>query len=515
MSTGIHNLREAIRNRNLFPVVGAGFATATAGLPGWSGLLEIGRQFVESQLPNRPSENRLRTLEMFTQSGDLIEGLGYLQKLFANDNEPYYESLNYHGFLNEVFHNVNVESPNLGVAIRALRARILLTTNYDLLLEGLNVTDGRDSATWLNPSSIRQVLRSGSGVIHLHGRYDIPNSVVLSQSDYQRLVSDDDATAIAQAIFHSGVLLFIGSSVEGVEDPHMRRILSEFARMADKTRDEQSPHFALLKGRPTGMEIARLRSLGVEALSYGSSHDDLPKFLTKLCESDEVTIRSQAVRSLSQSTINERSKVTALQHVAEFIRREIFGDRQIRITFAEKEATGQSTILESRYVIPADSTHNVFNYPLSIAAWALIEGRIIAWPSDAGTLCDFDLIERLGKFDKVRQGILSPEAETSPEIVRYVDIASVRSSFDQQDLTLGDFFQDWSARQPRPRYTQFLCLPVPLVETFGNRGTVPEYGVFNIDTIGESPLLDRRSEELLKLAASFAAAICQRFSESE
>ena len=79
------------------------------------------------------------------------------------------------------------------------------TTNYDLLLEQHAVVPGGQSVTWLAPQDIFSLLRGGRGVIHLHGRYDYPKSIILSTVDYERIVRrPEDSVRVAQALFHSG-----------------------------------------------------------------------------------------------------------------------------------------------------------------------------------------------------------------------------------------------------------------------------------------------------------------------
>jgi hypothetical protein len=510
MTVGVEYLRDALRNRNLIPVVGAGFTQATAGLPSWPGLLTLALSYIRTELTTKPPLKQMRALEALERSGSLLEAFNFVQKLLSDGEHAHFDSMDYQGFLNEVFHDVQPTAPQLATSLRELQSRLVLTTNYDLLLEQLQVSIGNESITWLSPASIRSALRSGSGVIHIHGRYDLPSSVILSQTDYQRLVNDDDSTAISEAIFHSGVLLFVGSSVDGISDPHMGKILKEFARMADKTRGEEAPHVALVSGRPSGKEIARLRSLGIDAISYGT-HADLPGFLTSLASRERITIASNSVRTLAQSIANARDRGSGLRDVAEFIRREVYPGRNVRISFAEKATKSGKPLLETRHVTPPESTHNVFNYPVSIAAWSLVEGRIIAWPDDVDSKCDFDLIDRLRKRPDLDDAMASSDLEQAPEIARYVDLDKIRASYKSDTLVLGDFFQDWANRQPRPRYDQFVCVPVPLLESFGNRDHPEEFGVFNIDSLGGAPLRDGRSEELLKLASSFAYVICQRF----
>ena len=309
-------------------------------------------------------------------------------------------------------------------------------------------------------------------------------------------------------MFHSGILLFIASSVGGLNDPHIGRILAEFSRLSDQTNGEDSPHVALMPGRLSGTEIVKLRRLGVEAVSYGNHYEDLPAFLTSITERERITVSSLEVRTLAQAVVKAEDRAAAMAQIADFIKREIFRGREVRITFCEKVINGSDEArLEAKYVMPGNATHNVFNYPLSIAAWSLIEGRIIAWPEDHAVACNFDIVDRLRRLGRVIELMASPKVEAVPEISRYVDLGLVRDAFQKRTLSLGDFFQDWSAGQPNPRYDRFICVPVPIVESFGNREEVPEYGVFNIDALGGGPLLDHRTEELLKLASSIAALV--------
>ena len=286
-------------------------------------------------------------------------------------------------------------------------------------------------------------------------------------------MDDRDATAVAQAAFNSGVLLFIASSVGGLGDPHMGRILTEFARISDRSQGEQSPHIALVRGRLSGEEIARMRRLGIEAISFGDNYDDLPGFLQRIVERERITVGCHTLRSLTQALGKAETKDSALGLIADFVRQEVYRGRDTRITFCEKLASDSAAYLEARYVMPANATRNIFNYPLSIASWALIEGRIISWPDERATRCNLDLVERLGSYNNVWKLLSSQAVESVPEISRYVDLERVRTLFLERKLTLGDFFQDWTSGQPFPRYDRFISVPVPCIDSFGNREQIP------------------------------------------
>jgi len=511
MNEHLNYLREAHRNGNLIPFIGAGYGASEAGLPSWPQLLGAGTAYLRSQIPRSVPAQKVRTLEALAKSGDLPAAFQFFQGLFTDTAAAHYDSVRYQGFFNDLFHEPEAHPTGLTDALRALSPRVAITTNYDLLLEKAQVTPGRRSVTWLDTAGIRSLLRSESGVIHLHGRYDVPRSIILSSSDYQRIVLDNDSEAIAQAAFHSGVLMFLGSSVGGLSDPHMGKLLAEFARISDRTKEEQSPHIALFNGRLPGVDIAQMRAYGIEAVSYGDDYADLPQFLDRISENETITISSPVTRSLVNSINHATTAGAALGHIAKFIEREVFPGRTVRITFCELvETADQGMQLEARHVLPLNATHNVFNYPLSIAAWSLVEGRIVAWPQERDVLCNIGLLERMGRLDRVRSLLSSKTVRDSPEIQKYVDLARVTDRFERRELTLGDFFQDWSAGQPDHRYNQFICLPVPVTESFGNRERIREYGVFNIDSQDGNTLLDRRSAELLKLASALAAAVCER-----
>ncbi|SFH69661.1 SIR2-like domain-containing protein [Actinopolymorpha cephalotaxi] len=451
---------------------------------------------------------RLRAARKLGSQGDLPGAFQLIQESLAESSLPLYESVHYEGYLSDVFRSPALASSDLLESLRNLNPRLIITTNYDLLLEEYVTQSGAPapSVTWLNPSQIKSMIRIGRGVVHLHGRYDVPRSVVLSTSDYQRVVSEHDATEIATAIFHSGVLLFVGASLEGMGDPHLSKLLDSFARIKSDSDLEESPHMALLAGRPEGSVVARLRRLGVDACTYGTAYEELPTFIRSISGPDEITIRARPVRNTIETVSRAGSLGEAVGSVGEFIKSSIFRGRDVRVTYTElTENSEGDRQLESRYVFPANPTRNVFNYPLSIAAWALLEGRIIEWPRDAESLCNLGLVDHLGRLRRARELLDRDYTQASPEIQRYVDLVRVRKAMDSRTLTLKDFFQDWDSAQPRSRYAQFLSVPVPIVDSFGNREKISEYGVFNIDSNEELPLLDVRSEESLKLASAIVA----------
>lgn len=98
----------------------------------------------------------------------------------------------------------------------------IATTNYDDLL-----TRDRELAAvpWTNGPAALEVIRGDrQGVIHLHGYYEDPSSVVLGVNSYQHLLSSQGAQALQQTIVVCKTLVFIGCG-GGLVDPNFRTLL--------------------------------------------------------------------------------------------------------------------------------------------------------------------------------------------------------------------------------------------------------------------------------------------------
>lgn len=123
-----------------------------------------------------------------------------------------------------------VEAPTAG-ALAGLPFRHYLTTNYDPLLEtecrkrheGLKVTD------WTQSEDIQRFLRTmhlkdtTRHLVYLHGRYDRPESIVLSERDYvRRYVASDETPRKLFTLFATQRVVFVGFSLN---DPDLTFVL--------------------------------------------------------------------------------------------------------------------------------------------------------------------------------------------------------------------------------------------------------------------------------------------------
>ncbi len=500
----LERLSAAHKSGRLIPVIGSGVSTQAAGLPNWPSLLDSAVAHLESLGVEAPIRESVLTLGRVR----LLEAFTLYQELLPEADGRHHENLDYEAFLQDQFGSPVVRDRRILEAIGGLQSRVLVTTNYDTLLEDYSACAVSNSETWLRPAEMRAALRSGGGVLHLHGRYDIAESVIMSRPDYERVVQSRDSEAIAQAIFNSGVLMFVGMSLDGLVDPHLGSLLEEFRHLSDQRISEPDPHVVLVRGEVDGKEKASLARMGIAALSYGAEYDDLPGFIDSIAARQSVDVDVGAARSLALSVSRASSREEHFRNIEAFIRDEIYSDRQIRVSYAELAPGGLfGSELRAAYVQPPNASHSTFNYPLSIAGWSLLEGRLVEWPSAADDECDKARLRDLGRLDGVTSMIDALDPAVAHRVSRYVDIASVKTKFQAGQLKLGDFFQDWQARDANRRYERFVSLPVPLLDSIGNdTGELSQRGVFNIDSTDERPLLTPRTRALLGYAAASAEA---------
>jgi hypothetical protein len=509
-------LREALKNRNVIPIVGAGVSFGAAGLPNWNQLLKNGVEYVtQHKRELNLKKEDISALKSIAQTNRLVEAFGLLQSCLGGAPE----SDQYQAFLTEQFGNPQLSDSSTLVALRNLGTRVIVTTNYDLLLRDFKVVPDGEVVTWQTPKQILSLLRGGRGVVHLHGRYDLPESVVLSDSDYSRIVhSPDDHKTIAQALFFSGVLMFVGSSLDGASDPHLGSILQEFVRLNGPLLEKSMPHFMLVKGSLKGTEIVRLRKLGIDPITFGESFSELPEFINSLSGEKQILVQAEDVRARLHNLRVAHTLDEILQDVKTFINEVVYPGRKLRIAFAKKTERDGQPILRSEYLFPPKATHNNFSYPQTLAAWSLIEGQIFAFSPDIDYLdraCDFAVLEKLKKLKRVTQLLLATDPTADPQLAEFLVPNEIVRKTNERTLKLSDLYQHWVGQQPEPHYRQFVSVPVPVVDEIVGQKEPPEYGVLNIDTLEIEPLLTDEVEPLLKLASDIIALGFEQFSKAD
>jgi hypothetical protein len=180
------DLRELIAKKQIVAVVGTGVSVATtkgASIASWQGLLERGIEHCEqfAGQSERWGRRQREALEDAVREGDLIEMLLVAEQVSKRLGAP--DGGEFVRWLREALSPENLPVADDAV-IRALDALQvpLLTTNYDELIEQVT---GLPGVTWQERHKIPRIVRGEDpGVLHLHGKWDAPASVILGIRDY-------------------------------------------------------------------------------------------------------------------------------------------------------------------------------------------------------------------------------------------------------------------------------------------------------------------------------------------
>ncbi len=93
----------------------------------------------------------------------------------------------------------------------------LATVNYDGVLEAVT---GQPAVAWTDRVEVERVLRGQSrGILHLHGYWEKPDSIVLGTSSYDAVVQDEHARTALEAMRMLRTFVFIGHGA-GLDDPN-------------------------------------------------------------------------------------------------------------------------------------------------------------------------------------------------------------------------------------------------------------------------------------------------------
>jgi hypothetical protein len=282
------DLRRQIAAKQVVCFVGAGVSAASVTNGSdvlWTALIESGARWVENVQPVLPArwlDERLRALA----SDDLDDLLAVASQVASKLRAP--SGGEYAEWLHRAIGQLTVSDAGLIQAIGALEVPIV-TTNYDHLLEQVL---GREAVSWHNEAAVDRILRGDSNaILHLHGHYTEPESVVLGLWEYAGLVNNEHTQAVLRALGMAKSLLFIGFGA-GLHDPNFRQFLRWLRRVS-----ETNPyrHYRLVRASElVAAQKEHDPAERVMVLSYGNEFADLKPYVRSLVPSrrrDEDSVR--------------------------------------------------------------------------------------------------------------------------------------------------------------------------------------------------------------------------------
>lgn len=275
-SNQLEELRGQLASRNTVVIVGGGVSRAitnNAARASWRDLLRCGISHAEAVVTGLPDGWGKRQRSAI-EAGDHDEALSVAELVARKLGAP--QGGEYRRWLAESVGSLTVQNRGLVEALLRLRAP-LCTTNYDGLLE--SVTKMR-AVSWREPIICERVLRGDeNGIIHLHGFWEDPESVVLGLRSYEDAIGDGRAQAMLRALRMYRSLLFIGFDEDTYEEN-----LDGFVAWADMRLPSAEFRFYWV-ARNDRIERKQQVNQRFSVLGYGQTNTDLETFLQEISPS--------------------------------------------------------------------------------------------------------------------------------------------------------------------------------------------------------------------------------------
>lgn len=282
------DLVQRVSTGRLAVVVGTGVSiSATGGHPNasWRGLLLDGVKACRSLDPTLDDKwaDRVNADIKSIRMDDMLSAADRVHRCLTKSSGGAWSR-----WLRESIGSLEFTDTTLIKAIAALRTP-LLTTNYD---DALETALRRRAVTVRDVERLRLALVGESDdVIHLHGHWEVPDTVVLGAGSYDGVIRNELLALLSTAAALQRSLLFVGVG-EGLSDPHFETLRSWLTRNA---RETELRHYRLC----TDAELEPLSKLhageAIHPVSCGPDHQALIPFLTRLAgEAFEVSRSSSS-----------------------------------------------------------------------------------------------------------------------------------------------------------------------------------------------------------------------------
>lgn len=259
----------AAQRRTLVLLIGAGISRQTGHpFPTWRGLLEIMIDYSLDKKRKYINKGEAEELRSLLDRGQFLMVAQVLRKELPDED--------YFGLLVENFMRNNVKPAAIHKALLYLNSPLILTTNYDNLIEdayaeicGKKIHE----FTYLKAGAIQTSFttdqyRDRPTLFKIHGTILDPANIILTEMDYRKLTYDQlGYRAVLSAIFITRNILMLGFSLADRE----LTLLLETIRHTLGYRS--TSHYIFLEADRVGdVETRRLKDdLGIEVIKYKPS----------------------------------------------------------------------------------------------------------------------------------------------------------------------------------------------------------------------------------------------------
>jgi tetratricopeptide (TPR) repeat protein len=291
--TLLDDLKQQIAGRKAVFVVGAGVSIQASGrhpCASWTGLLHNGAERC-SELNQGLKDKWLDTAKWEIDSGDTDEMITAAERITTKLGGR--TGGEYRRWLRESVGAIGTK-PEGRAVLEALQGLALpiATTNYDGLIEEVS---GRKPVTWRDTAAVERVLRGDDdGVLHLHGYWEQPESVVLGIRSYEEVLGSEHAQEVLRSLQMMTTVVFVGCGA-GLSDPNFGALLHWTGSVF---RNSEYRRYRLaLDGEREALQKEHPEAQRIYLIGFGPTHDDLPAFLRSLAPATIVTTPPDPPRS--------------------------------------------------------------------------------------------------------------------------------------------------------------------------------------------------------------------------
>jgi hypothetical protein len=294
------HLKGAVASGNLVPFIGAGISrqAKTKGqklLPNWKEFIE---ELIGVACDGGLDEDIQRQIQQLVDEGKFL--------MAAQELKERISEFELERFIRGRF--ISAEPAPIHYALFKLKPLIIMTTNYDVLLEKAYLKEIGKEAEPITPENshiVQQVLKGYQEwdkplIFKIHGTAKDVKNLVFAEKDYRKLVYGKPGyRAVLSAVFVTKVVLMLGFSNS---DPEVGMVLQT---LREGFRERSSPDYIVLrKGLKSPIERKRLsQDFGLEIIEYEPSegHTELLELIDYLAESVPRKPRAKSINAARRS----------------------------------------------------------------------------------------------------------------------------------------------------------------------------------------------------------------------
>lgn len=254
----LHLLAERLRRGDCVLFAGAG--VSAEALPKWSELVER----LSNDLPG-------------------FRAKGLTPRDFLDVAQWYVEEHGRERLLRElvsIYGSPAIEPTQLARALALLPARVIFTTNYDLILETALRENQSPPDVVVSDRYIALIdERAGTTLVKMHGSVTHPESILLTREDYATYGETHRATiTYLQSLLATRTFLFVGFSFS---DPNFRLIYEAIQRALGRYR---RPAYALIPDPDNSLMVRHWERNGVRMLTFDGANpeEEILRFVQRL-----------------------------------------------------------------------------------------------------------------------------------------------------------------------------------------------------------------------------------------